>query len=894
MSYLTDQLAKMRAEIAALKRDRVAYREAQVVAVDPVASAFTAEVPGTTPLAGVAAPAQFLPEVGDTVRLSLYGATAVYEPGTIAADAVGTRELTPAVVADLDAGVNAAGAAATAQQQAADALAASEAADTAAAQAAADADVALTTANGKNRVTYSLSTPSGSGTRVGDTWFQRYPGQANVPLPIIRVGSSAWVAPASSTAVAPTYPTGLAEGDQVYAVLAIKPDTATVATPANWTLVGASAALGAGTQGAGTGATKVHVYRRAVPAGGLTGSQSFTITGGSAPVAHMRAFRADTAGTTGTVTWSNAFSSFSRTTAIADIDGTTTAAIAGQASDEYVMVTATPAATANAVLISAISEAGLTFDTVTQIPAGTITSTQGNDISAAAAQTKVTAGSGSAVVVVSGGMNVASTSGTMVFRVRATATTPATNEVVAAWEWDGDSWEPRVFDDAMFATISAAKITSGTLDVGSKITVGDPATLYTDIGGTGVAAYRVENGVTRRVGVLGESIGGANWFVDPAGVGNLQALNVVGDAMFKGFALDDLLSRRARVVARTENWANPGTTTTQLGMVELAFQSTPGHMYGVVATGMVADVPGLNGGNMSATPPVEHEEATVWWYARYTTDGSAPTISSPVMARTKSLIRYSSFPWENLPAHLEGDWVETSATPRTIRVGLSMAKPTGGTGVFMREGTDEPRSFKIVDLGLAPSDTGQPNGMAGTSISGTVPPPPNTLQEDETIYDASWGRIFTGDGQIYVEGSNGMQGQSLYAPYGNMRTFVGFPDMTPTMAGATIRWIKLYTYWNWWAYDDGGHPVVSTHGHTVVPATNTGQYGNGFAYQGGYVGINAGVWIDLPSSWFADFQNGTFRGVVLGPGPTADLRFHGKFDGPGGGNPPRIAIGWRK
>lgn len=117
------------------------------------------------------------------------------------------------------------------------------------------------------------ATMAGSGERLvfAVNAAEAIPGDA-VDLDLTYVGSTAWAAPASSATVAPTYPTGVQVGDVVYAELVVKPDTATVATPANWQLV-TSAAVGGGTQGAGTGAVRVHLYRR-IADSALSGTQS--------------------------------------------------------------------------------------------------------------------------------------------------------------------------------------------------------------------------------------------------------------------------------------------------------------------------------------------------------------------------------------------------------------------------------------------------------------------------------------------------------------------------------------------------------------------------------------------------------------------------------------------
>lgn len=140
--YQTEQIAEIKKRLAALEGGRVTYRAATVSAVDAGASKFSADVTGAGTLSGISAEPSFLPAVGDTVRLSLVGATPIYQPKRIGEDAVGYTELAPVVGGDIS-------------------------------SALLNSTTAMTTANGKNKVTYSTADASGTGTAAGDIWFKR-------------------------------------------------------------------------------------------------------------------------------------------------------------------------------------------------------------------------------------------------------------------------------------------------------------------------------------------------------------------------------------------------------------------------------------------------------------------------------------------------------------------------------------------------------------------------------------------------------------------------------------------------------------------------------------------------------------------------------------------------
>lgn len=107
--YLVGQLAEIREQVAQLLGSRVGYVEAPVTGVDPGTSTFTVQVAdqqdaATLELGGIVSPPHFLPTLGDTVLLALSGAKPIYQPGRVAAGAIGYNELDPGVVDDIAAG----------------------------------------------------------------------------------------------------------------------------------------------------------------------------------------------------------------------------------------------------------------------------------------------------------------------------------------------------------------------------------------------------------------------------------------------------------------------------------------------------------------------------------------------------------------------------------------------------------------------------------------------------------------------------------------------------------------------------------------------------------------------------------------------------------------------
>lgn len=94
---------------------------------------------------------------------------------------------------------------------------------------------------------------------------------------------AALVSAASATSIAPAYPTGCVEGDKLLLVVGQRPSTVnsgSVSTPANWNLVASKRASGGygTTFAADTANTNLYVFERTVPAGGLSGTLTVSVS----------------------------------------------------------------------------------------------------------------------------------------------------------------------------------------------------------------------------------------------------------------------------------------------------------------------------------------------------------------------------------------------------------------------------------------------------------------------------------------------------------------------------------------------------------------------------------------------------------------------------------------
>jgi hypothetical protein len=244
-----------------------------------------------------------------------------------------------------------------------------------------------------------------------------------VPIPVAFDSASAWVASTpttSPTAVAPSYPSGVSgaggEGKLVRATIVLKLGTGSVATPANWTLVG-SDVVGSGTLGAGTGTVRVYRFQRTVPSGGLTGTQSFTLTGTDTALATMHAYSYNATGFN-LPEWVYGNPNTSHTHASSTtVGGTGAAGIDLAVGDVVNYVNVVPDDTV--ITITALAASGATLSSFAVQPATAGTSANGNDIGASAAIALVTAGSSNVAPTATATAAAAETGGGVWIRIRA-------------------------------------------------------------------------------------------------------------------------------------------------------------------------------------------------------------------------------------------------------------------------------------------------------------------------------------------------------------------------------------------------------------------------------------------------------------------------------------------
>lgn len=433
-------------------------------------------------------------------------------------------------------------------------------------------------------------------------------------------------------------------------------------------------------------------------------------------------------------------------------------------------------------------------------------------------------------------------------------------------------WRAKLLDNQAVGSLSAAKLTTGTLDAATSITVGTEAPVV--IGDSSLTVLRNNpDGVpvpTIRVGgMLGDNL----IIIDPATGATKAGFNTDGDGVARSFAVDELVvdglslgeilrpMPRGLVAGFRCVVTRPAITTTQYGLFEVAATLQRGRTYLLTFVGNFTH--GTASGAMR-----------LW--LRSTTDGSPPLTTS-----TQLMMGWFGFPAvANLPVqcrigthfHVGTD---VSQPPVEFRA-LVSAATLAGTAAFYPDSGVTPGFFLIEDVGVLEGDF-MIDGSASGGDPGSPPPPVGT-QTYVKLYGSSWTRTWQGGtsaGDVRTDTTDAVQGYS--SGWQNWAQ-IGFPTSVYTdLNGSQVQKIEVYLYaYHWWS-SSGGTALIGTHGNITAPASFT--YSGSVASTGWPRG--AGRWITLPEAWHAGFASGANRGVTLGGGASTSTVYYGRFYGTG-------------
>ncbi|QUC01229.1 hypothetical protein [Cellulosimicrobium cellulans] len=443
-------------------------------------------------------------------------------------------------------------------------------------------------------------------------------------------------------------------------------------------------------------------------------------------------------------------------------------------------------------------------------------------------------------------------------------------------------------------TVTAAKL-AAVLVLGSRIIAGNPAGTHAEMSPTGLRVYappadgeaepreviRLGTDTDDYFGIIGTD-GELAASIDTVGEASFTGLATVDDPVFAGrpmlgdFAgfdqayqsqLDTAnlgwLDRLPRgLVASGYGVPSDDTISTRYGIAEVQFLDYPGRSYRVTMSGL--HVYGTAG-------------AKVLVSLRFTRDGTAPTINSPLLGTSMVHLPATGQAYTTPPIIVTGTFRAAGAaeaTPIRVLACIERQAGTGNIGYNTYNGDAQvfnPFRLVVEDVGLDIPDLYLPSAGGGSKTAQQpTPPPTNPKVTRTTEWAGAWSQNYTLAGaQTTAMAGKAVQGGS----YPARKCLVGFPSVTATLSGATVNWVEVYIYFAHWYYNAGGTAVIGAHGHTSAP----GSYS---ATDGLVTSANwpkpGGRWVRLPSSTHAGFKSGATRGISLrAPGDTTNLQYYG-------------------
>lgn len=417
-------------------------------------------------------------------------------------------------------------------------------------------------------------------------------------------------------------------------------------------------------------------------------------------------------------------------------------------------------------------------------------------------------------------------------------------------------------DKIKAGAVTAAKL-EAQLVLATKIVAGTPSGIHAEMDTNGFKVYGVNDAGTYetvRLGVAGTddlfAISDENGVPtiqgSPDGSFSVLSLEAADSIYYKGVELKDYVDTRPRGMAA---WGQVPVGSNmsvgsgnEVGLFELAWDGgdTPSRMYEFVLNEFLV--------NCSSA-------GTVGLRLHLSTDGTPPTISDPIIQYNYDRISdpgYSGLGLSRIIGSNNGNYMR-------VLVGLYWTG-AAGSNATVYSGNNYLYS-RIMDLGETIDPTAVATTGGGTPFSGSTVSSPTTAKVTKTVeYGYTSVKSYLPSGSQYnYNTSKAYQGPSP-AGYGNLQAQYGFnQNFQSLLSGATINGIWVYLYYEHWYYNAGGTAMIRLHNNLQAPATNVGMTSNGV--NSGSWPKGAGRWVALPSSLWAGFASGTYKGFgIVGDG----------------------------
>lgn len=453
--------------------------------------------------------------------------------------------------------------------------------------------------------------------------------------------------------------------------------------------------------------------------------------------------------------------------------------------------------------------------------------------------------------------------------------------ITAVYEKVSGSWSERRLTSAVIDSLDAGKITTGTLAAGASITTGSASGTHTVLGASALQVWRPDpDGVPQVTASFGGATADEMRFVDSvtgleraaiSSDGTVRADTVDADVLLtQGESVRDLLSELPRGLQRVHQVPNGDrsisytTTRGEYGVSRVICPVTPGRTYRVTLDGII---------NMTTLGASTNNCET---RLRYTTDGTAPLITSAVMAQSFKRW-YISLAGEFKPI-FASSIIRIPAGCTTLQVASTIKANTPGAVFQAKSQAGYAWTMMVEDLGVDWDGLADDGAITAAGGGGGETPPDNTNPVTRTVqYGISASRSWKGSS---VSDDNGYLRHGVYSS--TQRSMLAFhSQMLSDMPGATISRVRVRLKAEHWYNNNGGATNVGAHSYTTLPSgfSRLTTYTQTIPTWTSKTGVQ---WFDLPSSWFAGINgsspNGVIRGLTFGDGDSG-ISNYGYFNG---------------
>ena len=480
-------------------------------------------------------------------------------------------------------------------------------------------------------------------------------------------------------------------------------------------------------------------------------------------------------------------------------------------------------------------------------------------------------------------------------------------EVLRIYEKIEGKWETRQLTDSTVASLTAGKITSGTLGVGQVITVGSPdGAAYLTIGNSTIQAHRRTGDPDDPV-MTTMSIGGTDsdsiMLSDPDG-NSIVGMTADGEAwaetvvtnqlIVSGFRfgnpgdVDDLLWQYPRgVIAQYLLQQDSPQADSMLGVAEISADLEANRRYRIRFDGNIM------------AGQADSVYRLVLYYVRGSGGSEAPAPS--LNPSNLEQIAMGFFHTGSLNTHMRSSIEALYYHPYSeqTRFVLALQRVSGGYPKFFYDGRG---TLTVEDVGAVYPGTptndvyyssgqmtlagGQPYAT-GSGANGSTPS--GVRQTYTKTYNCSWSQSYDGSNN-QMGTSEIRQGPSSY--HGQMKAAIGFPARAQSdLAGASISKIELKLYVSHWYYSRGGTATIGLHTSSSVP----GSFPSSSMVTSRKWSVKTGaLWVTIPSSAYSQWSSGSAKGFTVGVGAGRTNEYYARCHGYGAKYPPQMRVTYLK